>query len=93
MPCNYPHRCPCIADLPDLYARHRYECSREGPLDGGFENLYLEIVCTLACILTNHPDPGLRQKARIELLHPVYNEARRRYGENLDQPDRRARGC
>jgi hypothetical protein len=91
MSCKWPHRCVCVADIPNLHHWLNYVCSRDSTTEE-VDDCYVAIVCVLSCMLHNNPNANIREKAAIELLHPVYNEARRRYGENLDEPDRRRLG-
>jgi hypothetical protein len=85
MPCAFPNHCSCVAELPDLHERLDRSWTEDE-----VDDVYASIVIVLACMTHNNPDPEIREQARVELLHAVYDEARERWGENLDQPDRRA---
>jgi hypothetical protein len=53
------------------------------------DTVYLEIVIRLACLLHNNPNRDIREGVRVQLLHPIYRAAKYRFGEELDQLDRR----
>jgi len=87
--CTFGERC-CVHELDGLHHWLDLICSRECVDPEEWDGVYTSIVCVLGCLMHNNPDELLRRRVRIELMHPEYDEARRRYGANLDQPDRRA---